>query len=235
MPFRARHAVALIVLAAACWVGARKTGPAPALGPFLDPVHGVWSLSRGAAMPASADARIPGISGGVHVVYDDRAVPHIFATTEADAYRALGYVVARDRLFQMYLQTLAAAGRLTEIAGPRALPLDREMRGLGLTALARQLSAARRGGPEFTAAAEAYADGVNAYIDAMPASALPIEFRLTGTRPERWSVVDSYLLLGRMGSWRRSRSIPTWNASVIWRSISARRRGDMPTMRRSSD
>jgi penicillin amidase len=199
MPFRPRHAVALVVLAAACWVGARRIGPAPALGPFLDPAHGVWSMSRSASMPASADARIPGLSAAVKVVYDDRAVPHIFATTEADAYRALGYVVARDRLFQMYLQTLAAAGRLTEIAGPRALPLDREMRGLGLTAVARQLADGARGGPEFTAAAAAYADGVNAFIESMPASALPIEFRLTGTRPERWDVVSSYLLLGRMG------------------------------------
>ena len=65
-------------------------------------------------------------------MYDERAVPHIFARSEEDAYRALGYVVARDRLFQLYLQTLAASGRLTEIGGAQALALDREMRHLGL-------------------------------------------------------------------------------------------------------
>ena len=50
-------------------------------------------------------------------------VPHVFAAREEDAYRALGWVVARDRLFQLYVQTLAASGRLTEIGGARVLPL----------------------------------------------------------------------------------------------------------------
>ena len=150
-------------------------------------------------MPATALGRVPGMGDDVRVIYDDRAVPHIFASTESDAYRALGYVVARDRRLQMYLQTMAASGRLTEIAGPRALPLDREMRSLGLPATAERLDTTRAGGAEFTAAAQAYADGVNAYIDGMPASALPLEFRLIGKQPERWSVKDSYYLLGRMG------------------------------------
>jgi penicillin amidase len=180
-------------------VGARKTGPIPPLGPFLDPAHGVWSLARSATMPRDASAAIPALGADVRVVYDDRAVPHIFAATETDAYRALGYVVARDRLFQLYLQTIAASGRLTEVAGPRALPLDREMRSLGLPASAEAAAARGAGGPEFTEAAKAYADGVNAYIDVMPASDLPLEFRLVGKQPERWSVLSSYLLLGRMG------------------------------------
>ena len=180
-------------------VGARKTGPVPPLGPFLDPAHGVWSLARSATMPRDASADIPALGADVRVVYDDRAVPHIFAATEADAYRALGYVVARDRLFQLYLQTIAASGRLTEVAGAQALPLDREMRSLGLPASAEAATARAAGGPEFTEAANAYAEGVNAYIAAMPASELPLEFRLIGKQPERWSVLSSYLLLGRMG------------------------------------
>lgn len=156
-------------------------------------------MARSSRMPATADASFPGLGADVRVIYDDRAVPHIFAATETDAYRALGYVVARDRLFQMYLQTLAAAGRLTEVAGARALPLDREIRGLGLTASAEALAQREVGGPEFTAATHAYAEGVNAYIDGMPGSALPLEFRLLGKRPERWAPIDSYRLLGRMG------------------------------------
>lgn len=196
---RLRLALSLVVLIAALFVGARKVGPVPALGPFLDPAHGVWSLSRSATAPASLDASIPSLTGEVKVVYDDRAVPHIFATTKDDAYRALGFVVARDRLFQMYLQTIAASGRLTEIAGANALPLDREMRGLGLSRVAERLADSEDQSPEYIAAAQAYADGVNAYVDAMPASALPIEFRLTGTKPERWGPLNSYHLLSRMG------------------------------------
>jgi penicillin amidase len=139
------------------------------------------------------------LSGTVNVVYDDRAVPHIFAANEEDAYRALGYVVARDRLFQLYLQTLAATGRLTEIAGPRALALDRETRGLGLPRSAEKKIAAAGDTTAFMKNAKAYADGVNAYIRQMPASELPLEFRLTGTHPVEWSAIDSYHLLNRMG------------------------------------
>lgn len=180
------------------YVGAIHIGAAPALGPFLEPAHGVWALSRSSAMPAVARAKILNLGDSVTVVYDDRAVPHIFATTEADAYRALGYVVARDRLFQLYLQTMAGSGRLTEIAGARALELDRETRGLGLPRAAAQKVAATDTAA-FATLGKAYADGINAYIQQMPPGELPLEFRLTGTRPMEWHPIDSYHLFNRMG------------------------------------
>jgi len=159
----------------------------------------VWSLARSAELPRTAHANVVHLSGTVNVVYDDRAVPHIFATNEEDAYRALGYVVARDRLFQLYLQTLAATGRLTEIAGARALALDRETRGLGLPRSAERKIAAAGDTTAFMKYVKAYADGVNAYIRQMPANELPLEFRLTGTHPVEWSAIDSYHLFNRMG------------------------------------
>src|SRR4051812_24928491 len=105
-----RITVAVILLAAGLFIGARPIGPAPALGAFLDPAHGVWSLARSATISGDARATLASLGDSVSVVYDDRAVPHIFAKSDADAYRALGYVVARDRLFQLYVQTLAASG-----------------------------------------------------------------------------------------------------------------------------
>ena len=189
---------AAVLLALLLFAGARRLGPLPALGAFLDPAHGVWSLARTARMPAEASASVTGLGADVTIAYDDRAVPHIFARTETDAYRALGYVVARDRLFQLYLQTMAASGRLTEVAGARALPLDREMRRLGLPRAAQQKFAALVDTAASARFARAYADGVNAYIAQMPASELPLEFRLLGARP-RWSAIDSYHLIGRMG------------------------------------
>jgi penicillin amidase len=189
---------ALLLLGAALFVGARRIGPAPALGAFLDPAHGVWSLARSAAMPRNASADVMRLGANVEVVYDDRAVPHIFAANEEDAYRALGYVVARDRLFQLSLQTLAASGRLTEIAGARALSLDRETRGLGLPRAAERTVAAKDTAT-FMRYARAYADGVNGYIESMDESELPLEFRLTGTRPAKWTAIDSYHLFNRMG------------------------------------
>ena len=194
-----RLASALVVLAAALFVGARRIGPAPALGPFLDPAHGIWSLARSAELPSSAKASVINLKGEVKVVYDDRNVPHIFASTEDDAYRALGYVVARDRLFQMYVQTLAATGRLSELAGARALPLDREARGLGLPRSAERKMAAAGDTAGFMKIAVAYADGVNAYVSQMSASEMPLEFRLVGKTPPKWTPIDSYHLLNRMG------------------------------------
>ena len=116
------------------------------------------------------------------VVYDDRNVPHIFATNEEDAYRALGYVVARDRLFQMYVQTLAATGRLSELAGARALPLDREARGLGLPRSAERKMAAAGDTSAFMKYAVAYADGVNAYVAQLSPSELHSSFGSSARR-----------------------------------------------------
>ncbi|MDB4893657.1 MAG: peptidase penicillin amidase, partial [Gemmatimonadetes bacterium] len=188
-----------VIFGAALFVGARRIGPAPALGAFIDPAHGIWSLSRSASLPREASSDVSRLGARVDVTYDDRAVPHIFAANEEDAYRALGFVVARDRLFQLYVQTMAATGRLTEIAGPRALPLDREMRALGLPRSAEHALKAAGDSAAFTKFANAYADGVNAYIEQMPASELPLEFRLIGRRPEKWSAIDSYHLFNRMG------------------------------------
>jgi penicillin amidase len=194
-----RLLVAAVVLVATVVVGARRIGPAPALGGFLEPAHGVWSLARSAELPRDAQADVQHLGANVTVLYDDRAVPHVFAATEDDAYRALGYVTARDRLFQLYLQTMAASGRLTEIAGPRALELDREMRGLGLPRSAERLAAAASDTSVSVRHMRAYADGINAYIRRLPASELPLEFRLTGTRPAEWTLTDSYHLFNRMG------------------------------------
>jgi penicillin G amidase len=194
-----RLAIALPLLAATLVVGARRLGPVPALGALLEPAHGVWSLARSATMPNDARAEIPNLGADVTVLYDERAVPHVFAATEDDAYRALGYVTARDRLFQLYLQTMAASGRLTEIAGAGALALDREMRGLGLPRSAERLAAAASDTSASLRHMRAYAEGINAYVRAMPRDELPLEFRLMGARPSEWTITDSYHLFNRMG------------------------------------
>ncbi len=196
---RWRFPVALFFLIALLVLCGRGVGPLPPLGALLDPAYGVWSMPARADLAASADAQIPGLGTAVTVLYDDRAVPHIFAASEPDAYRALGFVVARDRLFQLELQTLAASGRLTEVAGARALDTDRQMRNLGLPRAARHAYAALDSASEVRAALDAFAAGVNAYIERMPPGALPIEYRLLGRRPERWEPVNSMHLLGRMG------------------------------------
>ncbi|MDE3174228.1 MAG: penicillin acylase family protein [Gemmatimonadota bacterium] len=194
-----RGLAAVLLLGAALWVGARGQGPVPPLGQLLDPVNGVWGPVTHASLPRRAAARIPGLSAPVDVRYDDRGVPHVFASSEPDAYRALGYVVARDRLFQMDLQTHAATGRLTEWAGRAALPLDRETRDLGMPRAAEQKLAAIDTTTMAWKVMVAFAAGVNAYVDGLRPWQVPIEYHLLGVRPSRWQPIDAIHLFNRMG------------------------------------
>jgi penicillin amidase len=197
---RLARGVALLALAGLVWLGARGAEDlVPPLGPLLEPVRGVWGLAASAEFPARASGRIRGLGGDVRVLYDDRAVPHIFAATELDAFRALGYVTARDRLFQLDLQARAGGGTLTELLGARALELDRETRGLGMARAAERLTAALPDTGEVRRSLEAYAAGVNAYLDAMPPGELPLEYRLLGRRPARWSPLRTMQVVLRMG------------------------------------
>ena len=187
------------MLAALLYIGAIPLGPAPPLGSFLDPVNGVWGVARIAELPARSNASVVGLAGDVRVVYDRRGVPHIFAASVPDAYRALGYAVARDRLFQLEMTTRAAAGTLTEVAGARAIDADREMRMLGLPRAAERKFAALDMSSPSGQAITAYTAGINAWIDAMRPSDLPLEFRLLNARPTPWEPINVIHLLNRMG------------------------------------
>ncbi len=155
-------------------------------------------------LPRQHDAgRIPGLSAPVSVAFDASGVPHIQAATEQDGAAALGFVHARDRMFQMELMRRAASGRISELAGARALPLDRMMRVLGLRHQA-EVELATIPAPTL-AMLQAYARGVNAYLDAHGRWSA-VQFAVLG-RPEPWTPVDS-LLWGRTmgmylsGNWR---------------------------------
>lgn len=189
-------ALSAVVLAGLISLNSFPPGPIPPIGPLLDPLRGAFATARQAELPRRSSASIPGLSTTVDVRYDDRGVPHIFAMNESDAVRALGYVVARDRLFQLELQARAGAGRLTGMVGSVALPLDREMRNLGLADAARRklehLSAHEK------RLLEAFADGANTWIDGL-GKHRPLEYILLGRKPERWSPINSLQLLARMG------------------------------------
>jgi penicillin amidase len=196
---------AVAALAVTVLAGMRGVGPAPPLGTLLDPAHGVWRSA--ADPPGDARIAIPGLSAPVEVRYDARGVPHIFARTEMDAYRALGYVVARDRLFQLEVQTRAAEGRLTALVGSAALGLDEDTRLLGMPRAAERKYAALDPSSPSRAMMQAYADGVNAYIDALKPAQYPVEYKLLNARPERWRPENSVDLLERM-AWTLASGAP---------------------------
>ncbi len=190
---------ALLVLGGALYIGSSGAGPLPPLGPFLDPVRGAWGAVAYASLADSAAGALPGLGAAVEVRYDTRGVPHIFAASEEDAIRALGYVVARDRLFQMELQARAGAGTLTELVGKAALAADSEPRALGMPRGAEQKLAAMAPGSLGRRLLDAYADGVNAYLDHASPAEWPVEYKLLGRRPTRWTPLHSLNLYARMG------------------------------------
>ena len=187
-----------MLLAAGLVAAIRPLGPLPPLGPLLEPAGGIWALGRAAGPLGERTVRSTVFSEDVNAVIDDRGVPHIYAGNELDAYRALGFLVARDRLFQLEVQTRAAAGTLTELVGPRALEVDRDARRLGFGRLVEQSMRQADTASAAFQSVRAYAEGVNAWVDAMRPADLPIEYRLLGRRPTRWEPAHTYFLLARM-------------------------------------
>ncbi|MGD0186544.1 MAG: penicillin acylase family protein [Roseiarcus sp.] len=149
------------------------------------------------AMPAySGAAPLPGLKAETRVWRDAYGVPHIFAASLDDAARALGYVHASERLYQMEVQRRVGQGRIAEIAGPDLLGVDRLIRTLGFYRLAQSSFAALS--PWAQARMQAYADGVNAFLDTHK-NALPPEFLILGDTPEPWTPADT-LVWGKLMS-----------------------------------
>ena len=158
---------------------------------------GAWLFWR--AMPEySGTAALPGLSAETRVWRDQYGVPHIFAATMNDAMRALGWLHASERLYQMEIQRRVGQGRIAEIAGPELIGVDRFIRTLGLYRLAESSFAALS--PVAQARLQAYVDGVNAFLDTH-ADALPPEFMILGDKPEPWKPADS-LVWGKLMAWQ---------------------------------
>ncbi|SFB30993.1 penicillin acylase family protein [Algoriphagus aquimarinus] len=177
----------------------KQFGAIPPLAPLLDPYHGFWQNSFSEDELAEDILELSNLSSEVKVVYDENLIPHIFATSQADLYRAQGYITAKHRLWQMEFQTMAAAGRISEIVGPLALDLDRMTRRKGLAYGAEKgVVFIQENDPESYLLLEAYADGVNQYIDQLKDAQLPVEYKILNYRPEHWTAFKSILLLKYM-------------------------------------
>ena len=135
-----------------------------------------------------------GPKAAIRIERDADGVPRITAQDDDDAAFGLGFAHAQDRLFQMELQRRYAAGRLAEIFGPKAAPVDKQMRVLGLYRAAESEIAYLS--PAVNRAFQAYAAGVNAFL-ASRRGALPPEFVLLHFRPEPWREADS-LVWGKL-------------------------------------
>jgi penicillin amidase len=155
------------------------------------------------------EVRLKGLGADVRVIRDAHGVPHIFAADLKDAARALGYLHAQDRFFQMDITRRVTEGRLAEIIGARGLDIDRLFRTLDLAGSAQKSFAALS--PEMKAHLQAYADGVNAWLGES-GQALPLEYTLLGFAAEPWRPQDSL-------TWGKAMA---WKLSANWRQDAAR-------------
>lgn len=188
-----------LIAAVIVYVLGTPVGVVPALGLLLDPHDGLYRTARNAEHPVEETVTIPGLQGHVEVVRDERGVPHIFAESDRDAIMAFGYVVAQDRLFQMDFIPRVASGRLAEVMGEAALPTDRFLRKTGMELGAqRNLERIRNEASIEQQLLNWYIAGVNAYIDGLADEDLPLEFRLLGYRPERYTPLHVMRLIEYM-------------------------------------
>ncbi len=176
-----------------------QLGSVPPLGILLDPNHGFWQNAYSEDELAESEININNLIEPVVVDYDEHLIPHVFAQNDTDLYRVQGYITAQHRLWQMEFQTMAAAGRISEIVGPVALELDRMTRRKGLTYGAEMgLIYLQNTDPESLELIEAFADGVNQYIAGLSTARLPVEYKILNYRPEEWSAYKTVLLLKYM-------------------------------------
>ena len=136
--------------------------------------------------------RLPGLSANVTVRRDGHAVPHIEAANDDDLFEAQGYVTAQDRLWQMDITRRFVAGEAAEVLGSSLVEHDRLQRLLEMRPTAERIAAGVS--PRDRRYLEAYARGVNAFIDSHQAN-LPAEFQLLMYKPKPWQPVDSALVL----------------------------------------
>ena len=149
------------------------------------------------------DADLEYLQGEVTVFRDSLGVPHVYASDELDLYTAVGYLMAQDRLWQMDLMRRITTGRLSEVLDPGLVDTDLLFRALDFPGKSERIMA--QSDPRIMACVEAFAGGVNQYIESHRKK-LPVEFALLGYQPELWEPIHTFNLIGYMA----------WDLSSGW-------------------
>lgn len=213
--------IALAFCVTFVWLLNRPLGMIPPLGKFLDPFGGVWQNALQSDVPGSGQQTIPGLTGEVQVVYNERGVPHIFAQNDRDLCYAAGYVTAMHRLWQMEFMALAATGRLSEVLGDRTLEFDRYTRRMGMTYGAEKMVEDIQKDPLMLDQMNAYVEGVNAWIKTLSPRQYPFEYKMLNYSPEPWSLIKSMSIIMFM-----NRDLTFGNSSLRLSALKARWGGE---------
>jgi len=176
----------------------KPLGNMPAIGKLLDPIKGCWVAAEPVNKNIDASFGLPGLQQEAIVWFDERLVAHIQAANDHDLYFIQGYIHAYFRLWQMDMETRAAAGRISEVAGEKALTFDRTQRRKGMVYGAENSLTAMESEPHTKTMIDAYTAGVNKYISSLRYWELPIEYKLMNFKPEQWTNIKTALLLKYM-------------------------------------
>lgn len=167
---------------------------------ILVPWGGLFDVGRGLNEPYQQSIRFDGVQDEVTILIDQFGVPHIYASNIEDAYAGLGYMHAKDRLFQMVIQNRLAAGRVSELVGGYANSSDKIYRTIGLTRAAEKSLAWFEENaatvPEADYALrlmDAQVAGINHFINTMTSETTPVEFKIMGITPAPWTKLDMFL------------------------------------------
>lgn len=153
-------------------------------------------VSKSALPLYEGEETIKGINNQVTVYTDFRGMPHIYAENEHDLYFTTGYIMARERLWQMDLIRRATRGELSEIFGEDYVQTDLFLRSLEMTSKSKMLLGAED--PQIISCMEAYSEGVNYFINNAGRKLQP-EFRILSYKPDPWSLEDIANIIGYMG------------------------------------
>lgn len=174
-------------------------GQIPPPGKFFDPIIGFWRVAGQDEVAQYPDCSIAGLENKVALIFDKRGVPHIFGESELDVFTAIGYVHARDRLWQMDIQYRFPAGRLAEVFGKQILATDIEQRKLGLLLTAQRIASSLNTNRIEYKILTAYTSGVNHFINQLSYGNYPFEFKLLNYAPESWTIEKTVMVNVMMG------------------------------------
>lgn len=156
---------------------------------------GIWWFTNSLKPTYNGTVDIKNIQEEVSVYYDNYGIPHIYANNESDAFTALGFVHAQDRLWQMELLRRIPTGRLAELFGEELVKTDRLFIGLGIDEASEKTIAKLDTTSKAYQLAKSYLNGINQFIEEGPK---PIEFYLTGIETQPFTIKDVQNVMGYM-------------------------------------
>ena len=190
----ARTCVCVLALAGAACLGVACSEP---VARAAAPAASLDDLARQSLATIDGNLKVPGLKQSVEIIRDQQGIPHIFAKNDDDLFFAQGYVMAQDRLWQLEMWRRWHEGRLAEIFGPKAFDYDARTR-LMMFRGPWDAKEWTNYHPDAERLFGAWANGLNAYV-ATHADNLPVEFKLTGVKPEPWTAKTVALRWAQLG------------------------------------